>query len=92
MEASQTDPSARDARPLLDVHQVAAILRCSVRTVQRLSRSGAIPRPLRVAALSRWRRVDIDDWIASSRVALVGRRTGKATGRVQSSPRCGASS
>jgi excisionase family DNA binding protein len=67
MESGYPVPSAQEAAPLLDVRQVAAMLGCSARTVQRLARRGKLPRPLRVAALARWRRRDIADWIARAR-------------------------
>jgi excisionase family DNA binding protein len=50
---------------LLDVRAVAAMLDCSVRHVYRLSDAGRMPPPLRLGALVRWRRQDIEDWIAA---------------------------
>jgi excisionase family DNA binding protein len=43
---------------------IAATLACSPRHVRRLSDSGRMPAPLKVGALVRWRREDIDQWIA----------------------------
>jgi excisionase family DNA binding protein len=50
---------------LLDVRAVAALLRCSPRHVYRLSDSGKMPPPVRVGALVRWRRADLDRWLAA---------------------------
>ena len=50
---------------LLDANEVAAMVNCSVRHVVRLSDSGQMPIPLKVGRLTRWRRVDITDWITS---------------------------
>jgi predicted DNA-binding transcriptional regulator AlpA len=50
---------------LLDVRAVAALLDCSPRHVYRLADSGDMPRPVRLKALIRWRRQDLESWIAS---------------------------
>jgi excisionase family DNA binding protein len=49
---------------LLDVRAVAALLDCSPRHVYRLSDAGHMPPPVRLGALVRWRRADIDAWLA----------------------------
>lgn len=50
---------------LLDVRAVAQLLDCSPRHVYRLADVGAMPPPVRLGALVRWRRTDIDAWLAS---------------------------
>jgi len=50
---------------LLDVRAVAQLLDCSPRHVYRLSDAGAMPAPVRLGALVRWRRQDIGDWLAA---------------------------
>ncbi|MBI4583068.1 MAG: helix-turn-helix domain-containing protein [Planctomycetes bacterium] len=50
---------------LLDVEDVARLLTCSTRHVRRLADSGRMPRPLKIGALVRWRRGEIDAWIAA---------------------------
>src|SRR5262249_26216410 len=52
------------AAALLDVRAVAALLDCSPRHVYRLSDSGRLPAPVRLGALVRWRRADLDRWLA----------------------------
>jgi len=53
------------ARALLDVRAVAALLDCSPRHVYRLSDGGRMPAPVRIGALVRWRRQDLDAWLAA---------------------------
>jgi excisionase family DNA binding protein len=50
---------------LLTVDDVAALLNVSTRTVRRMADSGAMPRPVKLASLIRWRRDDIDAWVAA---------------------------
>jgi predicted DNA-binding transcriptional regulator AlpA len=57
-------PGPRDQEPVLvDRQGVAEILACSPRHVYRLQARG-LPRPLRLGALARWRRGDIERWIS----------------------------
>lgn len=56
--------SATVESTLLDVQQVAGLLRCSARHVYRLSDSARMPRPVKLGALVRWRRTEIENWIA----------------------------
>jgi excisionase family DNA binding protein len=53
-----------DASALLTVDDVAALLNCSSRTVRRLADTGTLPVPMRLNSLLRWRRSDIEDFIA----------------------------
>lgn len=50
--------------PLLNDREVAAALNCSRSSVWRLSESGALPRPLKISGLTRWRRADIEALVA----------------------------
>jgi excisionase family DNA binding protein len=58
---TQPDPEAPPA--LLDVRAVAHLLNCSPRHVYRLSDAGRMPVPIRIGALVRWRRADVQHWI-----------------------------
>jgi excisionase family DNA binding protein len=49
---------------LLDVRAAAALLGCSPRHVYRLADAGRMPPPVRLGALVRWRRADLDVWLA----------------------------
>ena len=68
---------------MLNVGDVAKMLRCSSRTVYRLADSGRMPRPIKLGALVRWPREQVEAWIAngcahcrsaSSRRAADGRK------------------
>jgi excisionase family DNA binding protein len=54
---------APDPAALLDVREVAALLRCSVRHVYRMADRGDMPAPVRCGALVRWPRALLLDWI-----------------------------
>jgi excisionase family DNA binding protein len=62
---SADQPSVSDLPVLLDVRGVAALLGCSERHVYRLTDAGKMPSPVRLGSLVRWRRQDIEEWIAS---------------------------
>ena len=58
----RTDVSAE----LFDVKCVALLLGgCSTRHVYRLADARKMPRPIKLGSLVRWRRVEIESWIAS---------------------------
>jgi excisionase family DNA binding protein len=56
--ASAVDPA------LLDVRAVARMLDCSWRHVYRMSDGGKMPQPIRLGTLVRWRKSDIERWLA----------------------------
>ncbi len=61
-----TDKPVSELPALLDVKGVAALLGgCSTRHVYRLSDGGKMPPPVRLGGLVRWRRDEIQDWIAN---------------------------
>jgi predicted DNA-binding transcriptional regulator AlpA len=64
MLADDTSTSAT-ANVLLDSHEVAALLQCSVRHIHRLSAKGRIPPPIRLGGLVRWDRSVIEQWVAA---------------------------
>ena len=53
----------RTRAELLDVRAVANLLDCSPRHVYRLADAGKMPQPLRLGALIRWRRAELQRWI-----------------------------
>jgi excisionase family DNA binding protein len=57
-------PLDAPAQALLDVRAVGHLLHCSPRHVYRLCDAGQMPPPVRLGALVRWRRADIDTWLA----------------------------
>ena len=50
---------------LLTIEDIAQILGCSTRHVRRLAAGGRIPRPIKLGALLRWLKTDVDQWIAA---------------------------
>ena len=51
---------------LIDARELAAMLAISVPTVWRMRESGRLPEPLRLTAQCvRWRRTDINSWLAA---------------------------
>ncbi len=58
-------PAVEPAAAMLDVRAVAALLDCSTPHVRRLADAGKMPRPLRIGSLLRWRRTDLDAWLAA---------------------------
>ena len=54
-----------DRGALLTVKQLAELLNCSKRHVYRLTDRGALPQPVRLGALVRWNRTQIEQWIVS---------------------------
>jgi len=60
MTVSETEQAA-----LLDVRAVAVMLDCSPRHIYRLADAGRLPRPVKLGALVRWHRTEIDEWLAA---------------------------
>jgi len=59
-------PQAAVDAELLDVGAVATLLGgCSPRHVRRLADAGRMPRPVRLGSLVRWRRAELEAWIAA---------------------------
>lgn len=58
------DAGTGEIPAMLTVHDVARMLNCSVRTVYRLTDSGRMPRPVKLGALVRWPREQVEAWIA----------------------------
>ncbi len=50
---------------LLGIKAVADLLDCSVRHVHRLRDGGKMPQPVRLGSLIKWRRSEIEEWVAS---------------------------
>jgi excisionase family DNA binding protein len=62
--ATALPPAQAPPAQLLDVRAVAALLDCSPRHIYRLADGGLMPSPVRLGALVRWRRQDLDAWLA----------------------------
>ena len=56
------DTAPAQLAAMLNVGDVADILRCSARTVYRLADAGRMPRPVKLGALVRWNREAVEAW------------------------------
>lgn len=63
---------------LLSVDDLATLLRCSPRHIYRLADAGKMPRPMKLGALVRWSRVEVQSWIANGCKATRTARAGEA--------------
>ncbi len=63
MMTTLTSPPADAPAALLDVRAVAAMLDCSARHVYRLADAERMPSPVRLGALIRWRRAELQNWL-----------------------------
>lgn len=59
-----TEPAGAAKPLLISVNELAQMLGVSTRTTWRHNSSGRIPSPIPVGGLMRWRRQEIEDWIA----------------------------
>ncbi len=50
---------------LISVGDIARLLSCSKQHVRRMADSGLMPRPLKLGALVRWNRAEVENWIAA---------------------------
>jgi len=48
----------------LTARQFAKLLQVSLRTLWRMRSAGTLPQPLRLGGVVRWRKRDVDQWIA----------------------------
>ncbi len=66
----QSIMTGQDAAPvvtaaLISIQDVATLLDCSTRHVYRLVDTQRIPQPIKLGALLRWVKTDIEHWIAT---------------------------
>jgi len=57
------DSNAKSLPALIDVGEVSTLCDCSPKHVYRLAASGKMPPPVRLGALVRWNRAEIERWI-----------------------------
>ena len=66
IESNDMPGASASAPPsLLNVLDVAHLLSCSARHVRRLSDAGRMPRPVKLGTLARWKRAEIEQWLAA---------------------------
>lgn len=63
--AGVTQGAAEPGPLLLKVGEVARLLKVSERSVQRLHSIGDLPKSVAVLGSVRWRRTDIENWVAA---------------------------
>lgn len=61
---TNVETSRSDQAALLCVNQVAALLQVSVRSVWRLRSAGELIEPVQIGGNTRWRRAELERWIA----------------------------
>lgn len=65
-QETRPDDRPRQTAELLDVRAVAELLgHCSIRHIYRMADGGRMPRPLKLGSLVRWRRGELEAWIAA---------------------------
>lgn len=62
LRAAHTHPP-----PLLDRHEMTTLLSVDPRTLRRLELAGEIPRAVQIGGAKRWKRAEIDAWLAEKR-------------------------
>jgi len=65
MKTVSTHATGVSSEKMLDVQGVAQLLNCSTRHVYRLSDAGRMPTPIKLGALCRWSKSQIEDWISA---------------------------
>jgi excisionase family DNA binding protein len=65
MADSVPSPASDSPATLLNVQQIASMLKCSPRHVYRMADSGAMPRPRHLGSLIRWSQIEIEEWVAA---------------------------
>ncbi len=66
--ATQKTTPPMDAPPLpllIDIHTLAALLTRSVASLERDQAAGRLPAPVRIGGSKKWRRSDIEAWVAA---------------------------
>lgn len=57
--------AASQPRPaLMDANELAHEMDIGVRTLQRLKQLGQVPAPIKIGGQVRWRRADVEAWLA----------------------------
>lgn len=60
-----------DEKNFISAEEVAGLLNIGVRTVWRHRQAGKIPPPIFIGGLTKWRRLDIEDWIRDQKSGAV---------------------
>jgi len=60
-----TTHSTSAASSLISADEFAKLLSASTRTIRRYDSAGRVPKPLKLGGVTRWRREEIEAWIAA---------------------------
>jgi excisionase family DNA binding protein len=74
---SRESSSSTASVTLWNVSEVAKVMACSTRHVRRMTDAGTMPSPVRLSSAVRWRRADIERWIADGCPNLAKRKGAK---------------
>jgi excisionase family DNA binding protein len=69
MTNSPRSIQSSEAEQLLRPEDLALLLGCSTRTVRKMVAAGLLPVPHRFGRMARWRRGQVNDWLAERAVA-----------------------
>lgn len=59
------EPTPHAGTLLVTAEEVARMLNVSVRSIWRMRSAGHVPKPIRMGGNIRWRRIDIEEWVAA---------------------------
>ncbi len=59
---------------MMDVKGLATMLRCSTKSVERMTATGRIPAPVKLGHLCRWPIASVEKWISDGCAPVKGRR------------------
>ena len=62
MEQQEAKSKIEVVPELIDINFIAQMLKCSTRHVRRMVNARRIPKPIKLGALLRWIKADIDRW------------------------------
>ncbi len=65
MTVSETEPSTPTAPLLIDICALSKLLSRSVSALERDQSAGRLPPPVRIGGSKRWKRTEIEAWVAN---------------------------
>lgn len=61
----ETEVLAASGKLLISDRELAGLLGCSRALVWRLNSAGQVPEPVHIGGLTRWRKAEIESWVAA---------------------------
>ena len=71
-------PEPGPASLLIGIEELSALLNRSVASLERDQAAGRVPAPVYVGGSKRWRRAEVEAWVAAGCPAQTGRKAGVA--------------